>query len=181
MGLNRANLSLSDLSIPSELPTHGSVVRVPSAKPPSAPKAGVAARQWSAGTRASAASHISRVRDLRAASQPATPSLSPLALTSPKISKKPSRQAAGLGSRSLLSLVQQQQQQQQQKLSQLSQLSAMAFPPPPMRHIATGMPSRRVPLAAPTRKMAASHRPSRIPQARHRPGADRSLYTACVR
>jgi len=177
MVLNRAGRVLADLCIPTDLPAHGSVARVPSIKPPSAPKPG-AVRLWSEGAHATGTSHIARLaalRELRLNSEPATPSLSPLALTSPRIMKKPYRSAAtSLGTRALTVMAteqKQQQQQQQQQQQKLMLLTAGPGPRVPVRLLPSKLstiPSRRVPIAAAQRSQPHG-RPSRIPQARLRP------------
>ena len=98
MGIVRV-AHLSDLIIPNTgMPGHGSVVAV---RPPSPPRLGQ--QQGSGGRWATSAvhpvsrpgsrqssfsSHLARMRELKAASQPVTPSLSPLSLKSP-ITKNP--------------------------------------------------------------------------------------------
>ena len=115
------------------------------------------------------------LRELRLNSEPATPSLSPLALTSPRIMKKPYRSAAtSLGTRALTVMAteqKQQQQQQQQQQQKLMLLTAGPGPRVPVRLLPSKLstiPSRRVPIAAAQRSQPHG-RPSRIPQARLRP------------
>ena len=99
MGIVRV-AELSDLIIPTTgLPGHGSVVAV---RPPSPPRLGQqqgSGGRWAASSlvhpvsrpgsrQGSFSSHLARMRELKAASQPVPPSLSPLSLKSP-ITKNP--------------------------------------------------------------------------------------------
>ena len=96
---------LSDLLIPSDLPHHEAVTKRPSPPPAPPPKNGAASSSASscsssfppsAVSQARSLSHLQRMRELRSQSAVATPTLSPLNLQSPKISKIP-RPAAGGG------------------------------------------------------------------------------------
>ena len=94
------SLSLTPLIIPADQPSHGAVHKVsqtppPPAPPPNAsPRSGFKSRgEGAAGiSRQSSHSHISRLRDLKASSNPQTPTLSPLnlgGLSSPIVKKPP--------------------------------------------------------------------------------------------
>jgi hypothetical protein len=80
-------VQLHDLVIPSDQPSHAPVQRRPPTPPP--------AQQRNAIPRQRSHSHLQRMRDLRAASQSTTPTLSPLSLRSPISKTKPQLLAAG--------------------------------------------------------------------------------------
>ena len=87
-------VALYDLVIPTEQPSHGAVEKVATPPRPPQPKGSREAR-FSAITRQPSFSHLSRVRDLRAASSATTPTLSPLMLNSPKVVVKKSQAPVG--------------------------------------------------------------------------------------